>query len=162
MQPSRDVYHKARRPRRTWAAVLVAAAAAVLTLMCFFTVDSAEYAVVTQFGRPVQVVTEPGLGIKLPYQRVNKFDNRLFVYAPPLSEFLTLEKTAVVASGVLLWRIAEPRKFFETVFDRLGAELRLSDVLFAELGAAIGRSPLKAFVSTEPDTYRAEAVLAEV
>jgi membrane protease subunit HflC len=142
--------------------VLAAAAAVALSLMCFFTVDTAEYAVVTQFGRPVQVVTEPGLGLKLPYQSVNKFDNRLFVYAPPLSEFLTIEKTAVVASGVLLWRIAEPRKFFETVFDRLGAELRLSDILFAELGAAIGRSPLEAFVSTEQGAYRADAVLAEV
>ena len=142
--------------------VLAAAAAVALSLMCFFTVDTAEYAVVTQFGQPVQVITEPGLGLKLPYQSVNKFDNRLFVYAPPLSEFLTLEKTAVVASGVLLWRIAEPRKFFETVFNRAGAELRLSDILFAELGAAIGRSPLEAFVSTEPNTYRAEAVLADV
>jgi membrane protease subunit HflC len=162
MQRSRDVSRKGRRPRRTLALALAAAVAAVLTSMCFFTVDTAEYAVVTQFGRPVQVVTEPGLGVKLPYQSVNKFDNRLFVYAPPLSEFLTLEKTAVVASGVILWRIAEPRKFFETVFDRLGAETRLSDILFAELGAAIGRSPLEAFVGTEPDAYRADAVLAEV
>ena len=142
--------------------MLAAAAGVALTLMCFFSVDTAEYAVVTQFGRPVQVITEPGLGVKLPYQSVNKFDNRLFVYAPPPSEFLTLEKTAVVASGVILWRIAEPRKFFETVFDRVGAEARLSDILFAELGAAIGRSPLEAFVSTEPDAYRADAVLAEV
>jgi membrane protease subunit HflC len=141
---------------------LAAAAAVVLAVRCFFTVDSAEYAVVTQFGRPVQVVTEPGLGVKLPYQSVNKFDNRLFVYAPPVSEFLTLEKTAVVASGAILWRIAAPRKFFETVFDRVGAEARLSDILFAELGAAIGRSPLEAFVSTQQGAYRADVVLAEV
>ena len=162
MKPSRDICHEARRSRRTWTLTLAAAAAAVLTFMCFFTVDTAEYAVVTQFGRPVQVVTEPGLGVKLPYQSVERFDNRLFVYAPPLSEFLTLEKTAVVAAGAILWRIAEPRRFFETVFDRLGAEARLSDILFAELGAAIGRSPLEAFVSTEPGAYRADAVLAEV
>jgi modulator of FtsH protease HflC len=162
MQRSRDVSRKGRRPRRTLALALAAAVAAVLTFMCFFTVDTAEYAVVTQFGRPVQVITEPGLGVKLPYQSVNKFDNRLFVYAPPVSEFLTLEKTAVVASGAILWRIAAPRKFFETVFDRVGAEARLSDILFAELGAAIGRSPLEAFVSTEQGAYRADAVLAEV
>jgi membrane protease subunit HflC len=162
MKTVRDVLLKGRRPARTWGFVLAAVAGVALTLMCFFSVDTAEYAVVTQFGRPVQVVTEPGLGVKLPYQSVNKFDNRLFVYAPPPSEFLTLEKTAVAASGVILWRIAEPRKFFETVFDRVGAEARLSDILSAELGAAIGRSPLEAFVSTEPDAYRADAVFAEV
>src|ERR671919_2164629 len=162
MKPSRDVLGSRRPQRRTWILALAAVAAATLIPLCFFSVDRAEYAVVTQFGEPVQVITEPGLGIKLPYQSVNKFDNRLFVYAPPLSEFLTLEKTAVVASGAILWRIAAPRKFFETVFDRVGAEARLSDILFAELGAAIGRSPLEAFVSTQPGAYRADAVLEEV
>jgi membrane protease subunit HflC len=48
------------------------------------------------------------------------------------------------------------------VFDRTGAEARLSDILFAELGAAIGRTPLDAFVSTAPGAYRADTLLAEV
>lgn len=133
-----------------------------LVQFCLFKVRSGEYAVVTEFGDPVQVITEPGLGVKYPYQSVRKFDARLFVHAPPFSEFLTLDKTAVVASSAILWRIAEPRKFFETVLNRIGAESRLSDILFAELGAAIGRNPLEAFVATEPETYRVDAVLAEV
>src|ERR671925_857905 len=158
MQPSQDLDadqdRKSRVRPRTM--VLAALAAAVLGLVpfCFFVVDQAEYAVVTEFGEPVQVVMAPGLGLKLPYQSVQKFDRRLFVYTPPQGEFLTLEKTAVVASGAILWRIAEPRKFFETVFDRNGAEARLSDILFAELGAAIGRTPLEAFVASAPEAYR--------
>ncbi len=165
MQPSRDHDGRpggARARLRTIVLSALAAAVLVLVPFCFFVVDEAEYAVVTQFGEPVQVVTEPGLGLKFPYQNVNQFDRRLFVYAPPLSEFLTLEKTAVVASSVILWRIAEPRRFFETVFDRTGAEARLSDILFAELGAAIGRNPLTAFVSVEPGAYQAEDVLERV
>jgi membrane protease subunit HflC len=130
--------------------------------LCFFSVDSGQYAVVTEFGDPVQVVTEPGLGLKYPYQSVRKFDARLYVYTPAFNEFLTRDKTAVIASGVILWRIEDPRKFFETVFNRTGAESRLSDILFAELGAAIGRNPLGAFVGTDQSTYRAERILAEV
>ena len=68
----------------------------------------------------------------------------------------------MVATGVILWRVHEPEKFFQTVFDRIGAESRLGDILFAELGAAIGGAPFAAFVSTEPGAYRAEAILAEV
>jgi membrane protease subunit HflC len=166
MSPSGEVHreHRAGARRQPRTIVLAALAAGLIALLpfCFFTVDRAEYAVVTEFGEPVQVVTEPGLGVKLPYQSVNRFDNRLFVYAPPLSEFLTLEKSAVVAASAILWRIAEPRKFFETVFDRVGAEARLSDILFAELGAAIGRNPLTAFVSVAPGEYRAEVVLEKV
>ncbi len=141
---------------------IVAAVAVAVGRLCVFTVDTGEYAVVTAFGDPVQVITAPGLGIKYPYQSVWRFDNRLLVYTPSLSVFLTLEKTAVVATGVILWRIAEPRKFFETVFDRVGAESRLGDILFAALGTAIGRHPLTAFVSTAPGAYQAEAILAEV
>ncbi len=140
-------------------------AAGVLTAaawLCFYTVDTGEYALVTEFGNPVKVVTTPGLGVKLPYQSVRTFDIRLFAFTPPATEFLTLEKTPVVASGTILWRISDPKRFFQTVFDRAGAESRLADVLFAEFGAAIGRSPLVAFVSTEPGLYRAGAALTEV
>jgi modulator of FtsH protease HflC len=140
----------------------LAALAALAVQICFFRVETGDYAVVTEFGDPVQVVTDPGLGIKYPYQSVRKFDARLYVHTPAFSEFLTLDKTAVIASGVVLWRVEDPRKYFETVFNRAGAESRLSDILFAELGAAIGRNPLSAFIGTDQAAYRAEQILAEV
>lgn len=118
----------------------------------------------TQFGDPVRVETAPGLHAKYPYplQSVISLDRRLHILVPPPSELLTLEKRNVVASGYIVWRIADPRRFLQTVFDRTGAESRLSDILFAELGAAFGNSPMSAFVSVAPGQYRAEAILAEV
>jgi membrane protease subunit HflC len=148
-----------RRALAVIAALGVAVAAAPL---CFFAVDSAEYAIVTDFGRPTQVITEPGLGLKHPLQSVRTFDRRLFVYAAPPSEFLTIEKTPVVASGTILWRVADPKRYFETVLDRTGAESRLGDILSAELGAAIGSNRLVAFVSTDAAAFRADAILAEI
>jgi modulator of FtsH protease HflC len=150
------------KPRQVILGAAAVLAAVVAGSLCLFTVGDGERAVVTSFGRPVQVITSPGLGLKLPYESVTKFDGRLFVYLPPLSEFLTREKTAVTAAGAVAWRIAEPRRFFETVLDKSGAESRLGDILFAELGAAIGRSSLDAFVSADADRYRAEALIAEV
>jgi membrane protease subunit HflC len=138
------------------------AAAALLTWLCCFAVGSAQFALVTEFGKPVQIVERPGLGFKLPYQSVRTFDRRLFVYTPPASEFLTREKTPVVAASAILWSIADPKRFFETVFDRAGAESRLGDILFAALGAAIARNPLTTFVSLDPAAYNADAVLGEV
>ena len=149
------------RARRLAPPALVAIGALVAYL-CFFRVETGEYAVVTEFGDPVQVVTDPGLGIKYPYQSVRKFDARLYVHTPAVSEFLTLDKTAVIASGVVLWQIKDPRRYFETVFNRAGAESRLSDILFAELGAAIGRNALSAFVGSDQNTERADQILTEV
>jgi modulator of FtsH protease HflC len=120
-----------------------------------------EVAVVTQFGNPVRVVKTPGLHVKYPspIQSITTFDSRLFLLVAPPSEFLTSGKKNVVASGFILWRIAEPQKFMQTVFDRNGAESRLRDILFAELGAALGGAPFRAFVSTVPGEYRAEAII---
>jgi membrane protease subunit HflC len=144
-------------------AALITMAAATVSL-CTFSLGAGEYAVVTQFGNPVHVVRTPGLYVKYPspFQSVTKLDSRLFVLVPPPGEFLTLEKQSVVASGVILWRVADPRRFIQTVFDRGGAESRLSDILFAELGAALGSTPLSGFVSIVPGAYRAEEALAAV
>jgi membrane protease subunit HflC len=152
-----------RGARRLWlAAGATAALAVVIVRLCFFAVGAAQYALVTEFGRPVQVIDTPGLAFKLPYRSVQFFDKRLFVYTPPASEFLTLEKTPVLAQGAILWRIADPKRFFETVFDRQGAESRLGDILSAALGAAIARSPFATFVSFGPIAQRADALLAEI
>jgi len=148
--------------RRALAAIAALGLAAAVGSLCFFTVDSADYAIVTDFGKPTQVITAPGLGFKHPLQSVRTFDHRLFVYAAPPSEFLTLEKTPVVASGTILWRVADPKRYFETVVDRTSAESRLGDILSAELGATIGSNPLVAFVSMDAAAYRADAIVAEI
>jgi membrane protease subunit HflC len=148
--------------RRALAAIAALGLVAAVGSLCFFTVDSADYAIVTDFGKPTQVITAPGLGFKHPLQSVRTFDHRLFVYAAPPSEFLTLEKTPVVASGTILWRVADPKRYFETVVDRTSAESRLGDILSAELGATIGSNPLVAFVSMDAAAYRADAIVAEI
>jgi membrane protease subunit HflC len=163
MERSRET-GRAASSRRLGAAIVIAAILAVMAAarLCLFVVDTGEYALVTEFGKPIKVIKAAGLGFKYPYQSVRTFDSRLFVYTPPSSEFLTLEKTQIVAASTILWRIADPKRFYETVFNKAGAESRLGDILFAELGAAIGRNPLSAFVSVEPGAYGADTVVSAV
>src|SRR5438552_16864921 len=108
--------------RRALAAIAALGLVAAVGSLCFFTVDSADYSIVTDFGKPTQVVTAPGLGFKHPLQSVWTFVRRLYVYTAPPSEFLTVEKTPVLASATILWRLADPKRYFETVIDRRGAE----------------------------------------
>jgi membrane protease subunit HflC len=150
------------RPAARGALLAGAVALAALALSSAFVVDADEFGIVTAFGRPVAVIDRPGLGIKAPYEAVHRIDRRLFVYVAPPAEFLTLEKTPVVAAGTVVWRTVDARHFFETVFDRGGAEARLGELLLAELGAAIGGNPLAAFVSADPAARREDAILAAV
>ena len=164
MQPWNGVQGRVlgHRGARRSAALGLGAVLALFLGLCVFSVDASECALVTEFGAPVRTVKEPGLHLKYPYQSVRAFDNRLSVFAPPPSEYLTLEKTPVLASTAAFWRIADPQRFLETVFDETGAESRLGDILYAELGAAIGRNPLQAFVAAEPGAYRVPIILEGV
>src|SRR5207247_8355258 len=62
-------------------------------------------------------------------------------------------------SWFIFWQVHDPKRLRQPVFDRAGAESRLSSILFAELGAAFGGAPFSAFVATAPGDYRAEAIL---
>ena len=59
----------------------------------FFTVDATEYGLVTRFGRVVRVISEPGLYVTVPFDRVVRLDKR---FAP---EQLAQVKEGHTASG---------------------------------------------------------------
>ena len=79
--------NKGRSRARRLAVLALAALAALAVQLSFFRVQTGEYAVVTEFGDPVQVVTDPGLGIKYPYQSVRKLDARLYVHTRRSASF---------------------------------------------------------------------------
>jgi membrane protease subunit HflC len=138
-----------------------AAAAAVLLLayLTFFPVRETEFVLVTQFGRPVRTITEAGLSAKWPYQTAIYFDRRLRTYNPRPSEFLTRDKKNIVMENYVVWKIADPGRFVQTVGDSTAGEMRLHDIVWAGLAAALGTHDLDSIVGTEPAKVRTSAML---
>jgi membrane protease subunit HflC len=131
--------------------LLVVLAGLLLAATSLYTVDVTETAVVTRFGSPVDVVTEPGLRAKIPFiHRVRKFDARLQVLEPQQGEFLTNDKKNVVVSSFAVWRIAEPLKYFRAVPSEAAARGQLTDVLSSELGASLASVPFDELINTDP------------
>ena len=145
----------AAAPRTTsgaagWRLLLLVLAGALLLAALYgalFTVDVTAYGVVSRFGQIVRVVDTPGLHLKLPFDRVLSVDRRLLYSKPAQAEYLTSDKKNVVVRSLALWRIADPKRFLETVRNRAGAELQLADIVHAEVGAALGNYPFASFVS---------------
>jgi membrane protease subunit HflC len=136
--------------RQNWRKILVIGVLVALVWRAFFTVDETQHAIVTQFGKPVrQIVGDPGLHAKLPYQSVVRFDDRLLLYDPPASEFLTLDKRNVLIDAFVAWSISDPIEFLKAVTNTPGAEMRLHNVVLSELAATLGEYPLDALVSNE-------------
>ncbi len=137
----------------------VLAAAVLVAWLSVFTVPETEFAVVTEFGRPVRTITEAGLKAKLPYQGVLRFDRRLAVYNPRPSEFLTKDKKNLVIENYVCWRIQDPVRFVQTVGDPTAAEMRLHDIVWSGLSAALGNYELESLVNSNPDRVRGEELV---
>ncbi|MDA8016920.1 MAG: protease modulator HflC [Thermoanaerobaculia bacterium] len=148
-----------KRMTKIWlvSASLVAAA---LLPTCFFTIHETEYGIVTRFGRPSETTAEPGLHMKLPWpiDKVLRLDRRLLVFDNEPAEMLTLDKRNVLVDSFILWRIAEPLKFAQTVRTRIEAEARLLDLAASELGAAVGSEPMEHLINVDPSAVRLRAV----
>lgn len=119
--------------------------------LVFFQVDATEYTIVTQFGQPVRVITNPGLYAKLPdpFQSVTRINNQLRVYNLPQTEFLTADKKNIVLEAYATWKVTDSLTFLKTVNDPQGAETRLADIIASELGTALGKVELGQLVTVD-------------
>jgi membrane protease subunit HflC len=135
------------------------AALLLLAWLTFFTVRETEFVLVTQFGRPLYTIGDAGLHVKWPFQSAAYFDRRLRIYAPRPSEFLTRDKKNVVIENYVAWRIQDPKRFVETVGDPVAAEMRLHDIVWSGLAAALGVQDLETIVSTNLQTVKAAGML---
>ena len=135
---------------------------ALLLYASCFTVAETEYALVTEFGRPVRTVSDAGLHMKWPHQWATYFDRRLRVYNPTPSEFLTRDKKNLVLESYVLWQVDDPQTFVETVGNAEAAEMRLHDIVWAGLAASLGQHNLDTIVSPDPGQVRAESMLDQL
>ncbi len=117
-----------------------------------FTVGMKEQAVITQMGRPIRVVVEPGLHFKTPFvQQVAKFSNQLLDYDAAAAEIITSDKKNLLVDNYAKWKIIDALLFLQTVRDYSGAQARLDDIIYSELRVELGRHELHEIISTKRD-----------
>jgi membrane protease subunit HflC len=134
-------------------------ATVVLASLSLYTVSETEFALITQFGRPVRTITQAGLHAKWFFQTALRFDKRLRIYNPPPSEFLTRDKKNLVIENYVAWRIEDPSRFVQSVGDVPSAEMRLHDIIWSGLSAAFGNEDLDSLVSTDREKLQSTAIL---
>ena len=129
--------------------VIVGIIAAVLaTLLFTFTVDETEQVVVTQLGKFVREVKQPGLHFKIPLiQKVRRFEARVLEYDAEAKPIITQDKKHLDIDNYARWKIIDPLKFYQTVANEPGAQERLDDIVFSELREELARHTLSEIVS---------------
>lgn len=136
--------------------VLLAAAALgfVLFLLissALFTVDQTEQVLITQFGRPVRVISTPGLQMKLPFvQTAISFDRRLLDYDFPPEEVILGDQRRLIVDSFVRYRITDPLSYFQAVGpSEAGIQGRLTSVAQSALRRVLGTEQLLNVLSSQ-------------
>ncbi len=110
---------------------------------CAFVVREGQQAVVTQFGRPIRVVTNAGLHFRIPWiQEVNYLEKRLLAWDGAPENMQTRDKKRIFIDVWARWRIVDPMKFFQVVRTQQGGHKILDDLVDSAVRDVVARHNL--------------------
>jgi len=127
--------------------------AIIIAASTLFVVDQRQFAVVYALGEIKEVISEPGLKMKLPapLQNVVFLDRRIQTLDSTESRpIFTAEKKSLVIDWLVKWRIVEPKQFIRNNgVDLRNAENRLSPIVQAALNEEVTKRTVANMLSSE-------------
>ncbi len=104
-----------------------------------YIVSETEQVVKTRFGKPVgHPIITPGIHIKIPYLDVlHYFDKRYLEWDGRPNEIPTKDKRFIWVDTYARWRISDPLKFYQRLYNEQGAQSRLDDIIDGETRNAV-------------------------
>lgn len=99
---------------------------------CIVVTNENEYSLIRQFGKIDHVETSAGISFKVPFlQSVDKLPNRIMLYDLSASDVITSDKKTMICDSFVLWKIADPVKFAQTLNGSVSnAESRLDTIVY--------------------------------
>jgi len=118
-----------------------------------FTVREGSTAIVSRFGRIVNVYTDAGLHFRLPWpvDRIITFDARNQYMDSGYNETMTNDKINIILQVYLVWNIKDAEKFHISVGDYIAAQRHLNGIVANTKNGVLGNYTLSNLVSTNPD-----------
>lgn len=118
-----------------------------------FIVDQRQYAIVFALGEVKEVISDPGLHVKLPppFQNVLFLDKQILTLETPETDrFITAEKMNILVDAFVKWRIVKPKLYFVSFGgDEHRARDRMSQIIKAALNDEITKRTVREVISGE-------------
>ncbi|KWV61029.1 protease modulator HflC [Bradyrhizobium macuxiense] len=139
-----------RSPVAGIAALIVLFVLIIVAYSSVFTVQQTEQALVVRFGKPVDVVTQPGLNFKVPFtDSVILIDKRILDLENPSQEVIASDQKRLVVDAFARYRIKDALRFYTSVGSIQSANLQLTTLLNASLRRVLGEVNFIAVVRDE-------------
>lgn len=146
---------------------IIAVIAGVIVLgtaaSCITITAQDEYKLIRQFGKISRVISEPGIGIKIPFlQTAETLPKQTLLYDLSPSDVITKDKKTMISDSYVLWEISNPLKFAQTLNSSIeSGESRINNAVYNAIKNAIS-SMTQDEVITSRDGELSEAVLTAV
>ncbi|MCL2374264.1 MAG: protease modulator HflC, partial [Treponema sp.] len=109
----------------------------------FFVINEGEQAVVVRFGQIVNVVTDAGLHLRIPFiDEVHRYSKKIMAWEGQARTVFTSERQIIFVDVAARWRIADPEVFYQVVNRESVALFRLSEVIDSAVLAVVAENPL--------------------
>ena len=136
---------------------IIAILLVIIASNSFYTVAENQYACVVEFSKIVSTTAQPGIHFKVPFlHSVKYFSDATQIYDIPPSEVITLDKQNMTVDCYVLWEIADPLKFYQTLGNTAVAEQRLGDQTYTALKNAMGTLAQADIINMEDGSQRNE------
>src|SRR6202453_3988016 len=104
-----------------------------------FAVAQTEQALVVRLGKPVDVVTQPGLHFKAPFiDTVIPVDKRILDLENPSQEVIASDEKRLVVDAVARYRIKDALQFYQSIGSIPAANVQLTTLLNASQRRVLG------------------------
>jgi len=130
--------------------IVLGAVALIVAYGSLFTVYQTQQALVVRLGKPIWVITEPGLNYKAPLiDSVIGIDKRILDLEAPSQEVIASDQKRLVVDSFARYRVQDPLKFYQTVGSIEAANSRLSTLLISALRRVLGEASFIQLVRDE-------------
>jgi membrane protease subunit HflC len=117
---------------------------AVLLMGPFFVIDEGEQAVIVQMGRLTNVITEAGLHVRIPFiDEVVRYPKRIMAWDGEQKSMPTREKQYIWVDVTARWKIADPKKFYESISTIDAAYSKLGEIIDSEVRTVVAENYLR-------------------
>jgi len=118
--------------------VLAVLIIAIFILGPFFVINEGEQAVIIQLGKITSTVTQAGLHVKIPFiDDVVRYPKKIMSWNGEQKSIPTREKIYIWVDVTARWRIADPKKFYESIKTINMAYEKLGEVIDSEVKTVV-------------------------
>lgn len=120
-----------------------------------YTVDENEYACTVRFSKIIDTADTAGLHFKIPFfDTVKYFPKATMLYDIPPSEVLTSDKQNMTVDCYVLWKVANPLVFYQSLGTSTVAEERLDALTYNALKNVMGTLSQSDIINKEDASLR--------